>query len=311
MSARFEPDTLEKRKPLSPDELVNLGIDESKHSSLAWVGYDEYRKHLARLSEVEQAAFTESATGPPVETPPAEVAPIEAVETPAAAQADETPSPDAEARAEAEAPAESAARTDAPERDVADPALVEAALPLFREFIEAALAAGVSSRQPEDAPRDERRVQAAEAGPSGAAPSPKREAEPRPPAPRPAADAEVGAAATKESDPTSPIEVPLEMLGQPLAGQGLMLEPRRPKFPPLVRVTAVFGNPLVEIRFARDGKPDEAEILESSGDGRVDHAIGVSLYRWRAKGAALEDLAPEETLSVRLRIILNSRARSR
>ena len=101
------------------------------------------------------------------------------------------------------------------------------------------------------------------------------------------------------------------MLGHPIAREGLELSPRRPKFPPLIRVTAVFGNPLVEIRFGRDGKPAEAAIFQTSGDGRVDHAINVSLYRWRASGAALERLAPDETLSVRLRIILNPRARRR
>jgi nitrogen fixation-related uncharacterized protein len=35
-----------------------LGIDESEAETLTWIGYEEYAEHLARLSEVEQAAMS-------------------------------------------------------------------------------------------------------------------------------------------------------------------------------------------------------------------------------------------------------------
>lgn len=43
-----------------PDELEPpevLGIEKSEADTLTWIGYEEYEKHLARLSEVEQAAM--------------------------------------------------------------------------------------------------------------------------------------------------------------------------------------------------------------------------------------------------------------
>ncbi|MBC8523407.1 hypothetical protein H8D29_05720 [PVC group bacterium] len=42
--------------PLEQPEIV-LGIESSQASTLTWIGYDQYCKHLARLAEVEQAAM--------------------------------------------------------------------------------------------------------------------------------------------------------------------------------------------------------------------------------------------------------------
>ena len=39
------------------EEKVELGIDESEAVTMNWIGYAEYEKHLAALSEVEQAAL--------------------------------------------------------------------------------------------------------------------------------------------------------------------------------------------------------------------------------------------------------------
>lgn len=52
----------EEKKPESAreerrDEKVELGIDESTAVTMNWIGYAEYEKHLAALSEVEQAAL--------------------------------------------------------------------------------------------------------------------------------------------------------------------------------------------------------------------------------------------------------------
>ncbi|MEY4118188.1 MAG: hypothetical protein RLZZ116_1516, partial [Planctomycetota bacterium] len=39
------------------EEKVELGIDESDAVTMNWIGYADYEKHLAALSEVEQAAL--------------------------------------------------------------------------------------------------------------------------------------------------------------------------------------------------------------------------------------------------------------
>ena len=42
---------------LVDDSTVDLGIDNSKESTLTWIGYDEYEEQLARHAEVEQASM--------------------------------------------------------------------------------------------------------------------------------------------------------------------------------------------------------------------------------------------------------------
>lgn len=49
----------EEKKPAEAEreEKIELGIDESSAVTMNWIGYAEYEKHLAALSEVEQAAL--------------------------------------------------------------------------------------------------------------------------------------------------------------------------------------------------------------------------------------------------------------
>ena len=117
---------------------------------------------------------------------------------------------------------------------------------------------------------------------------------------------EAGEAADRESDATSVVKVPRSIwqAGRPLAAQGLELKTARPNLTILTRLTARFGNPLVEIRFDRNGRPRSASIIKPSGDRRVDEPILDSLYRWRAKGARLSELKGEETVNIQLRIVL-------
>ena len=46
------------------DDEERLGIDESKTSTLTWIGYEEYELHRAQVSTVEQAATTTSKPKP-------------------------------------------------------------------------------------------------------------------------------------------------------------------------------------------------------------------------------------------------------
>ena len=54
--------------PVEEDE-VTLGIESSEGSTLTWIGYDQYHKHLARLAPVEQAAM-QIKQPPPQAQPP-------------------------------------------------------------------------------------------------------------------------------------------------------------------------------------------------------------------------------------------------
>ena len=66
------------------------------------------------------------------------------------------------------------------------------------------------------------------------------------------------------------------------------------------------GNPVVEISFPKSGKPKTAQLIKPTGNKNIDNAILNSLYGWRAKGKRLEELGENETITIRLRILLVS-----
>jgi hypothetical protein len=58
---------MEKRVPPAPedeDNSVKLGIEDgTTKSTMTWIGYNEYQEHLAKLSQVDQAAFRDTDEG--------------------------------------------------------------------------------------------------------------------------------------------------------------------------------------------------------------------------------------------------------
>ena len=83
-----------------------------------------------------------------------------------------------------------------------------------------------------------------------------------------------------------------------------MLKPVRPRFSTLNYVDGVGRNPIGEMVFGRDGVPQQARLIRSTGNSGVDEAIRTALYKWRASGKQLERLQPGKTITVRLRIIM-------
>lgn len=248
---RAEPPPPPQRPPV--DE-VALGLDVPDRATVTWVGFVTPTEHMARLSEIEQGAFTSAPAGrmdaSPAPAPPAE-----------------RPAPEA-------LPSSAAPANPAP-------------------------AGTVTIRPPaEPAPRP---------APEGTSPAPP----PAEPAPVPPADPGVpgdpGEVAEQESDPTSDVPWDKVANGRPLAAAGLALRPRKPVLTYWIRFTSAPADPVVTIRFGGDGVPVKASIDRTSGDSRVDEAILNSLYRWRAAGAKLEQLAEGETCTVTLRIIMSPR----
>ena len=264
------------------DDEIRLGIEARTPSSFTWIGYEEYQEHLAVLAEAEQAANSPAA--------PAQHADPLNAESPEPPEQDQS-QPAIDARAAAAQLSklleilEFAASPTKSTNDQADTPITD------RTGLQRALASleGLLARAMERA-REETKVVAT--NPSAPKPNPQTPTS--------------GNASEMESDPTSMLEVPLAdiKLGKPIAGHGLQIKPRRPSFTTLTMLTAAPGNPLVEIRFPRSGRPVLAQILESSGDRRVDEAILNSLYRWRAQGKQLEALGEGKSIPIRLRIVL-------
>ena len=286
LEAAFDPeDFTEREQEPDQDDEVRLGIDAPTPSSFTWIGYEEYQEHLAMLAEAEQAANS------PLR--PGQIAPTDLVDAvdQGETQLEEQESPvDASAAAARlakllellENPLSPLSRTDEqPDTSVTDRTGLQGALASLDELLKKAMEQASRSRpaNPKDpsTPRDSGEIEVADA------PQPKQTQPTTPTS---------GNASEMESDPTSTLEVSLAdiKLGKPIAGPGLQIKPRRPSFTTLTMFTAAPRNPFVEIRFPRSGKPVRAQILESSGDSRVDEAILNSLYRWRAHGEQLEAL---------------------
>jgi hypothetical protein len=292
LNARFEPDDFSTPPQEPPDDSVKLGIDESTDSSMTWIGYDEYEEHLAALAETEQAAFTDSTMGGTPSEPASSPAPAAETQPPDNAQDEsgETNDPLAEIEAWLEA---SQVGPGPPAGEPTDPVAETQALEDLLDSLERMLS---------EAPDPQPRQQATPPQP----PAPQQPAQPSETDAPPTPPGEPADPSDQESDATSTRDVPLDdiKLGKPFASHGLRIKPRRPEFTTLTMLTAAPNNPLAELRFRRDGKPQRVRILKSSGDARIDEGILNSLYRWRASGKKLQELKKGETIPVRIQIVL-------
>ncbi len=267
---------------------VDLGIDESTVSTMTWIGFEDYQEHLAAIAEVEQAAFQTTPTGSeatpasPSESPPPAPEPQDPQDDPAT-------SPDP--FDELEAWFDAVAGEGPPPGEPTSPDARSQALDDILEQLQQMMENTVEVERPEPEPRPREPVHT----------------EPAPTQPQPAG--QPGVQSDQESDASSIVEVTMEQLslGRPLAAQGLQIKPRKPVFTTLTLMTAIPANPTAELRFRRDGKPARVRLLESSGDSRIDEAVLNSLYRWRAAGKKLRELKGNETIPVRIRIMLNRR----
>jgi hypothetical protein len=118
----------------------------------------------------------------------------------------------------------------------------------------------------------------------------------------------------KES-PASSLDEPITWRanGQVLAAKGLEITPKAPKFDFVTRATQQPRDPVVRIKFGRDGRVkkawfvrDGARVL-NSGTLLVDEPLMHAIYRWRAKGERLTKLSasdPEAGLIVTVKIAL-------
>jgi hypothetical protein len=301
MEGRFDPDDFHRPEEIEEQEAppqepeVELGIDADTPSSLTWVGYEEYQEHLARLAEVDQAAFTEqpvvagggSEAPAPVETetPPA---PAPTMPTPpellVEAESETTPEQDSETPTEAPPEEAVTMEVETPEPEELQPqqpavpvavAINEQTLSPVSTLLDRLFIASAEQPQTPEEPLPEQ-PEAPPKQPKPAEkptppPTPRPEPETKPPTPPTApappkqtpgkpgdpAKPEVGDRAEKESDAFSKIEVTMDeiKLGKPIARPGLELRPRRPRLTNLQMVTTGGCSPIVKISFDNKGVP--------------------------------------------------------
>lgn len=291
-------------KPAPPDEPeVRPGIDDAKTDTKSWQGFSEQTDHAAPKSNVEQAALT-PAPGAPTPEAPRAPSPPEHTDAPSPAP---TPAPAVEPPPREQPPVEprpgleQVGAHETPQAPPERPPAIESlgdeppAPPRLIEPVEAILAAPVDPWPM-------------------LTPTPALEAPPAPetppaPAARTPPGASPGERSDSESEATS-LKDPIDIkLGKPLAGKGLKITTVRPNWSITTRLTARPRNPVVAVRFARDGRVLKADFVkeQSTGYADVDEPLLNAIRRWRASGKELEKIPaddPRAGVSMTFRIIL-------
>lgn len=285
--------------PRDPDA-IKLGIKESEASTLTWIGYQQYREHMARLSELEQAQFVAGGaadggggTPRPPSKPTAESTPVPAEQlTP-----QPTPEPLPATPALPEVPDDTLPKPSPTDKDgsATDPSRDSPA-----------------PATPTPAPRPPTPT-IAPAAPSGGDNAPA----PGPPAPAvgpSATGAEdlppVPNASDRDSDAAAIVPVNVKKPGGPVAAQGLEVRTFRPVLTPYEELQFGRISIVVKLAFDRRGKPRRVFIgtpdpkrktvqwkLATSMSGYLSKVI-TSLYRWRATGKQLKELEGDETIEI-------------
>ncbi len=286
--------------PVQPEPpRVRPGIERSKEVTINWLGFEQPTPHEAALSTVDQAALNPQTPGVPVdpETAP-KPATTAAVPPPSETHADaESPAP---APANVSSVVASDRRAEESDATVAAGERVVPA-PIIGPPVPPAESAGALREVPLPAKPEPQAEPTPQAHPTAQSP---------PPAQTPGVEPSVES--TKESPATS-IRPPVEVSpGQPVAAEGLDIETVRPRWTLVTRMTALPRNPVVRVTFAKDGKVARAEFLpgKNTGYADVDGPLLDAIYRWRAKGKAL-DLLPagdkDAGVTLEFRLVLGTR----
>lgn len=245
------------------------GIDASQATSITWIGFDEYREHLAEASTIDQP---ELAVEPAAEEPPGSLdGMMEASLVQGAGEALDASGGAAPAADAMEPPVQpmqsplvSAVDTQAPEAGIMGPPAPSQS--------EVHASQGGSVPYPEGA-------QASRSVMAGPAPEP-------------------GVESDRESQASSVLTAAWKKLGQPIAGEGIEVFTRKPRFTKYTSIVGAMRDPIVRVHFRRDGRVDKVELVRSSGNPDVDRPVLDALYQWRAVGKRLESLPSESSRSI-------------
>lgn len=315
--------------PIAPDDALasdepdrspplRLGIDRSNAATINWVGFETPTEHAASKSSVEQAAVTPvvgsarvaSEDQPsPASEPSPEVTPVEPV-TEQAAKPVEQPADEAMSEARESAPVIP--------MDVFEPTPTVRAFkpdPVFTAKPEPKLnplpAVEPEPKQKSEKPSEKPTQKISKPVPPRPTTKPVKPT-PAKPAAQPADPSGTrGIKDRREADASSKVQSLTYRPGRPVAGEGLEIATVRPRFSVTIQVIARPRNPVVRIEFGRDGKVRRAEFVRkkgrllNTGSVHIDGPLMDAIYRWTAKGVALEPLKKDETLPVEIRLLLN------
>lgn len=269
-------------RAVDPDQMpieIAIGILESDNITKTWLGFPEPSEHDAPLSRVEQPQFTlapESLPSPPMMPLPVGEEPHEAERREA------TPRIDLAELATSLPPSAGG--------EVADvlPPSVHVDLALLPE-------------------RERPAQEPARKVPIEPTPEPPKAAPMASVAKPDSRGAEERGSDDRQSAP-SDTDIPLQVKpGKTAAAEGLEIATKiPPRFTIPAEIFSARMKPLFAITFGRDGTVKRVEIVRSSGRTDVDEPWRAALYRWTAKGKALDDLPaddPEASITIRIELL--------
>lgn len=282
-----------------PPRRIELGNPDSRAVSVTWLGYDEYKKHVAAPSKVDQPDLTMDPASAGVPGTPGSMA----AATAAVAQATSA------ARAEAQRTFEEVA---AGLRAVGSWAKV---LPEGKGRVKDVVASGESEVRRTERPTKKGGVaeeKVAQQEEKKATAEQAKTAQGQEEASgtvmgstaRRAVEGERGRQDDRESDPTSINQSELGDPGQPLAARGLRIRTVRPVFSHYTSIMSKPRDPVVRIHFGASGHAKRVDLIEATGNPDIDRPVLDAVYRWTASGESLKDLVGSETVTVDVRILL-------
>lgn len=273
----------------TPADPLKLGLAESRAVSINWLGMlDPSPVHEAAIeAEQEQAAQRRALPGAAVGPSP---------DQPSASRSDPAPSDGA------------GERRPVPDR---------------RASVKAASA--VPALPPAPEPRlpvapQERPTPAVTGQPQRAAASGARAASASGEAPGDAGGAEETADTNARPADRDSVAAALESAAnltdwtKPLASGGLEIVTRRPNYSITTQLIRVPQNPVIRITFGADGRVRLADwvrdrrkrLVYDTGSAEINEPLLSAVYRWRAKGAAIDALDPDDpksTIDVVVRVV--------
>jgi hypothetical protein len=114
----------------------------------------------------------------------------------------------------------------------------------------------------------------------------------------------------READASAVIDSVEVVPGKPAAAKGLRIQTSRPQWSMATKLTARPRNPTVRITFGPTGRVAKAEFVtgKSSGYVDVDQPLLNAVYRWTARGEAIDKLNPanpKSGVTITVNILLN------
>lgn len=295
---------MDSQQVIPPMDELRLGLEESSVASINWLGViDNPELGDVPVAEVEQADFTQQVGDSAVETSP---------------QAAAEPQPEAlvEQPSKVEEPVGAAAN---PSEQIVLELEPSESAPIQIQIQPEEIDQSIAEEDVEKVEKLEEK--AVEPKPQPVMKPVMKPVENKTEESAPKKVGKSGVLSEKESSASilkRALPVDAKSLHKPIAGDGLEITTVEPKFSAAVRFTHLPRNPVLIIRFDASGKvkkvlfhKDGLRVFDTGSKG-VDEPLINAVYKWRAKGKAIDALDPDDpnaVVEISMRIVFRKESK--